>query len=662
MQNQTIRYGNVFKVTRRDTLEDIRNHFKMMQEHGFDTVVIWPACFWWEEKGENYPFHTGQQILRIAEEYGIGVIMELAGQLTSMEYMPDFLNKPEYYPTTQEGHREYGQSSFGFVNYFHPEVKALIAEHYKKAAQAYMDFPALLGYDVFNETMYRSFDEYTMGDFRNWLIEKYKTIDALNAVWERTYSDFSQITFEPWKWLSVMPEVDYCSYRKAAIARFITPWCDTIREIDREHMIIVDNIHSMVSPLHSYSRPQEDYSLCDFADKMGMSFYPKGVGGCFEPCARWEIFDGFFDASHRKGFYISEMQTHIQAMFNPTTCVSTYELKLWCAEAYAAGAEAIIYWMWRPFDTGLQTLGRGLVNYRGKPTERLDMAVTIKNDILSFGKISPVRSRVAILYDPLCHDIQRTYTAPYGIEDKLYLKSIYGAYKAFCKLNVRPDIVRIDEIKNYDLVILTNHIVLSDSDSAALSEYVRGGGHILADGRFAVVNEFAVTHSVIPGGSFNPLVGEVYFDTDNGDSTVILPRFGDIKAFAGRHICEVTDGDTVALFKDGESAIVKKKTDRGSVTTVNASVWYEYAFSGDDSILNFALSIIDEFHLTQVFSDSSLMLRLSEDDENYYLFAFNYTEEEICASATLCQSSLTLPVCVPPNDVKIIKIVKGERQ
>ncbi len=655
MGNKKVLYGNVLKVTRYDTLDDIRDIFKQMTESGFNTVVVWPAVFWWEEKGENYPFETGRQILKIADEIGIKVIMELAGQLTSMEYMPDFLNKPEYYPSNLQGAREYGQNSFGFVNYFHPEVKAIIAQHYTKAAEMYRDFDSLLGYDVFNETMYRSFDQYTMANFQDWLKDKYGAIENLNKVWERTYSDFSQIGYEQWKWMSVMPEADYFAYRKAAIPRFIKPWCDAIRKVDKKHLLIADNIHSMSAPNAMYSRPQDDYSLTEFADKIGMSFYPKSAFGVFDDALRWQIFDGYYDASGREGFYISEMQTHIQAMFYPTTCVKPYELKLWCAEAYAAGAESIIYWMWRPFSSGIQNLGRGLVNYQGLPTERLDAAKAVNENILKYGKLSPVKSEIAILFDPLCDDVQRAYT---GVDNPIYLKSIHGAYKAFRTINVRCDIIRYDEIYNYKAVIITNHSAISKDNAKKLYDYVENGGRLIIDGRSGITDEFARSYSTIPLGGYNHLIGEVYFDTDDEDSTILVGN-SRIKAYNGRFVSNIIDADVVAEFGDGMPAIVEKKIGLGSAVTINASVWYGYS-DDNTTAVEFAKQISKNLNLYQLVADTQLKLRVSEDSENYYLFAFNYTNVEKSAevSVNLEKFSKLVNVCVKPNDVKIIKIEK----
>ena len=143
-------HGAVLKVTREDTLPDIEKHLLIMKESGFNIAVIWPSAFWWEEKKEGYPFNTGKEILRIAEKLGMKIIMELAGQISSLEYMPDFLMKKEYYSYDENGNINRGYDSYGFLNFLHPEVNDIICKHFSLTARTYRDFPALLAYDVFN--------------------------------------------------------------------------------------------------------------------------------------------------------------------------------------------------------------------------------------------------------------------------------------------------------------------------------------------------------------------------------------------------------------------------------------------------------------------------------------------------------------------------------
>lgn len=656
--NSFFHYGSVLKVTREDTLEDIENIFIKMKSSGFNTVVIWPAAFWWEDRSSDYPFSTGKKILDIAEKYDLKIVMELAGQLTSMEYAPDFLMKEEYYPVDADGHREFGQSSFGFLNYFHPKVKKIICDHYKKAAEAYKDHPALLGYDIFNETMYRSFDEYTMAEFRIWLEEKYGDIRRLNEVWERTYSSFEQVGYEKWKWMSIMPEADYNAFRKDAIARFLKDWRNAVYSVDNSHIIMADNIYSQVSPIGLYSRPQDDFALKDVCDEIGMSFYPKQNNGTFEPMLRHEIFDGFYAASKRSGFWIAEMQTHIQAIFNSNTCVTVNELKQWCLEGYSAGAKALIYWMWRPFNKGIQTLGRGLVNYKGESTERLELAAELSKLFENIGTIKPLKARIGLLYDPLCEDFQRIFSGNYKQEENIYNLSLFGAYKAFFKNNIRCDIIRLEEIKDYSIIILSNHLVMSEKSAAALAEYANQGGVIIADGRFGTVDETSLLNDSLPGGNLNPLIGEEFFDFDNSESSFVLNGVK-IEGCFGREQMKVIDGKIIAQFSDGLPAAVENTVGKGKIITFNTSVWYEYVRedSVSDSAQTLAAMLADEFNLRDIYTDMNVTVRISENAESYYIFVFNYSEEMQCGDISFGDLN-KIYVEVKVDDVAVIEVKK----
>lgn len=644
-------YGSVLKVTRQDTIEDIKNTFLKMKECGHNTVVIWPAAFWWEEKSDIYPFATGVEILKVAKECGINIIMELAGQLTSMEYMPDFKFKSEYYATDFNGHTEFGQPSFGFLNYFHPEVNTIICNHFKAVANAYKDCDALIGYDVFNETMYRSFDKYTIAQYRMWLKDKYKTIENLNSVWERTYSDFEQINYEPWMWMSVMPEVDYCIFRKKSISLFLKNWCDAIREVDTKHPLIADNIHSMTTVAGSYTRPQDDFALADVVDSIGMSFYPKGVGGCMEPNLRWQIFNSYYAASKRKGFMISEMQTHIQAMYNPTTAVRPYELKQWCMEAVSAGATSVIYWMWRPFDKGLQTGGRGLVDYKGRETERFYTAKDIFKSIENLDNISPVTPKVGIVYDDLCEDFQRAYTKAYDVDQNIYLNSVAGAYKVMMDSNIPCDIIKLDEINNYKVVLLAGHIVLDKNDAQKLKDYANNGGIVIADYRLGQIDKTSMMHKNLPGGYFNDFMGIDYKDTDCENLDFEFNQ-NKVEGYYSKAICDISDAKVIATFKNGDCAIAQK----GNVYTINTDIWYGYSKTNSASITTFAKDFLQKFDIWDIKTNSEVKLKLCENKSKYFVFAFNYTSQNQQVNAKIFDKEITFEV--DANDVKIYEVQK----
>ena len=654
-------YGAVLKLTREDTHESIRKNLLQMKECGFNTVVIWPAAFYWEEKTEGYPFNTGKFVLDVAQECGIKVVMELAGQHTSFEYAPDYAMKPEYVCVNEDGHREFGQHSFGFINYFNHEVREMICGHFKKCALAYKDHPALLAYDIFNETMYRSFDEWTMEEFRTWLKEKYGTLDKLNQVWERTYSEWSQVGIEKWNWMSIMPQADYAAFRKAAIARFIKPWVDAVRQVDDQHPIMADNIHSMLSPKSDYPRPQDDFDLKNVVDDIGMSFYPKQNNGTMEPALRWEVFDAYYAAAKREGFWIAEMQTHIQALFNPNTCVTLKDLKFWCLEGYAAGAKSLIYWMWRPFTKGIQTLGRGLVNWANEPTERFDLAQGLGKMYAEMGVVKPVRSSVGLLYDPLCEDFQRIFTGNYGLDESLYLNSIFGAYKAMLKNHVRCDIVKIDEIDDYRVIVLSNHLVLGKAAAEKIRAFVEKGGVVIMDGRSALIDEETMQLEQLPGGAINDVMGQRFFDFDNEPSGFEYEGLA-VDGFGGRMQMKLTEGVAAATFADGMPAVVERAYGEGCFISINTSVWYGYAMNGFVSVEAFAGMIAAQYGLEQVDTELDMRIRISENESDYLVFLFNDTDEPQCGEVTVLleDREFTLEVEVGANDAEVYAVEKAQ--
>lgn len=625
MNEQCYRHGAVFKVCREDTEETIKENLSQMKRAGFNTVVVWPAAFWWEEKKEGYPYNTGRYILKIAEELQIDVIMELAGQITCMEYMPDFLMKDEYFARKSDGSIEFGQPSFGFLNYFHPEVSAIIKESFQKTAAAYKDFKALLAYDIFNETMFRSFDEYTMEEFRRWLKEKYGTIENLNRVWERTYRDFSQVSYTEWKWLSVMPQADWLSFKKAAIKRFLDGWCSAVRAVDSKHPLIADNIFSGATPAGSYDRPQDDFSLQETVDIIGMSFYPKSVHGVMEPQLRHEVYSGFYAASKYKGFLISEMQTHLQALFNPTTAVSPKELELWCYEGIAGGATGLIYWMWRPFSKGLQTLGRGLVDYKNRPTERLEAAKRLSEFFKNTPPLHPQKAKVAVVYDRFCEDLQKTYTMAYDVDNNFYVNAIYGAYKAFFDAGIPCDIVELSEIDRYETVVLCNHLSLGKAAAEKLCQFVKAGGNVVIDGKTGVVDEEALALKNIPGGDFSPFVGEDYLDSDDKDPTFTVGDLA-VDGYYHRDLVEVSQDALVeATFSDGAAAVVST-CNGGTVLTVNTQLFYGYFMKNSKSVVEYIKTLGRRFGLFLYELSDGLSCKLLKSDNESFAFIFNYSD------------------------------------
>lgn len=644
-------YGAVFKVEREQSMEEIRANFRSMKEIGFDTVVIWPAVYWWEEKGPEYPYATGKALLRCAEEEGIGIVMELAGQITAMEYVPDFLCKEEYYCVDRKGCRNLGTVSYGYLNFNHPEVQGLIEKQYTEIAKAYHAFPALKGYDIWNETQFASFDVHTLGKFQEWLQKKYVTLRKLNDSWDRMYESWGQIQFTPWMWASVMAVVDYHQFQKDNIGMILRYMRAAIEKVDTEHAILADNIHATVTMDSYYERPSDDWGVAKEVDRYGISFYPKFFTRHTPAVRRHQVMTGAHSASRDGVFSISEMQTHHASMFNPEGSVSEEELWQWCWEAVGHGAKGLIYWKWDPFRKGVQTGGRGLLDSSGKETVRAKTArriheVLSKEPLLTEAK--PEQETAAILYDSLNHDFIKAYTIGFqgtgiGAPASLYLDSIAGLYNTLWQKNipvkfVTPEDLCHGEMQKYRVLFVTTQVTMDEKMAQALLSYMKNGGTVICDGKFGEVDETGLLYRMIPGAGLSQELGFELVDFEEGNLEFDVQG---LKVQGGHDRRQIREENLSAqvkgVYQDGRPAVLKAAYGEGCLYYVSTFLWFGCRHGEHTGAKELLDVLLEGYSLTTVgCSEPDISVQRLDGKEGSLVFAFHYGNDGKFVEFTVC--------------------------
>ncbi|MCD1259899.1 beta-galactosidase [Paenibacillus athensensis] len=640
-------YGAVLKVQRESSLQEVCGQLDAIKQCGMNLVVIWPAVFWWESRlHPDYPFHTGKQILAYAEQIGLKVIMELAGQITSLEYAPDFWMKPEYFAQNADGSANNNKNYFDFLNYNHPEVKALVRKGFIAAAEAYKDFPALYGYDILNETMFTSYDCYTLRLFRSWLEDKYEALDKLNDIWDRAYTDWNQIEFTTWLWASVMPFVDWQQFRKWNIGRIVNEWRGYIREVDDEHPTIADNINSMIATDGFYDRPHDDWSIAANVDEFGISFYPKENLDGTTAYKRWQTFAGAQAATKGGRFWISELQSHHRSMFSPTSIVYPHELKWWTWEAVSHGAKGIVYWKWDPFIKGIQTGGRGLVDGQGARTPRADAAADMAQVIGRCGRELSTyrRSRpyAAIVYDKLTHDFTKAFTLNVPQETNFYVNTLAGLYRCLWDLNIPVTFITPDDVidgaaEDYRALFLPSQLVMGDKLAQALESYAERGGTVIADGKFAELDENGIMHQNQPGGPLQRLLGVRLADIDPLHLDMeLVSEASDVRqdevlpGYFERKLLRKEDerGNVLAAYADGAPGLLEVKCGKGALIYASTHLWYGYYHNPSPQLLQWLSRLSRKLVLAPyAIENPSIKVNVLQGEDGLLLFAFNYEDE-----------------------------------
>jgi beta-galactosidase len=307
--------------------------------------------------------------------------------------------------------------------------------------------------------------------------------------------------------------------------------------------------------------------------------------------------------------------------------------------------------MWRPFTKGLQTAGRGLVDYKERSTPRLELATELSHTVSELGVLRPVRSKVGILFDPLCIDFQNLYTKCYKVDQNIYLNSICGAYGAMLDAGVRADIVRIDEISNYSVLILSNHIVIGKDTAKALKRFVEAGGILVCDGKIGTVDEYSMLNSELPGGDINDIMGLEYIDSDYENMDFDFAGRSYL-GYYGKEITALNGSEAIAHFEDLSPAIVRKESGRGRVITVNTHLWYSYN-TQSDSPINFASYLADTYALRDICAGKDLYVRLAENENDRCAFIFNYTDNAVCSH--IKGAGFDEDITLAAHEVKILR-------
>ncbi|MBR0458797.1 MAG: beta-galactosidase [Victivallales bacterium] len=619
--NPRFDYGAVLLLDREDTRKEVSARCNDMRDMGMNTLVLWPPLFY--ENGEP-DLSRQKMVLDCAAEAGLSVIIELTGQVSNLEYLPDCLWKPEYAVLDEDGKPALMQNGLGELNYNHPEVQQILKNFFQTVIPPLMNHPALVGWDIWNETHFLSYDPITWKLFQDWLKNKYSDISALNQFWAKSYTDFSQIRRDPVTWASVTPETDWQEFRVQNLADIARQWREIVHELDPVHFVIADNV--MTNPVWSeFDRGTDDRLLADAVGNFGISFYPKTGGRLLKdgsPSLRRLTFAGADMASRGKGFTVSEMQSHYYSDLFPTERVEPDELLDWCEEALFSHCRGIFFWKLRPFVSGFQCGGRGLLLADGRRSVRGDAAAqfgALLAENPSLRKLRPA-SQVSLVYDrascSMVHAMNNRIRHIIG--DAHHVRALGEMARLLHERNIPFQTVTIqDDIPDAHLLILPFQLVLDQAGANNLLLHLHAGGSILACAPFGDISPEGRLHKALPGGPIHDIIGVTLVDNINDSfhgQRIDLPVF------------EPADETEVLLRSDSGQPILFRRM------VGNGTFWF--------SAIGPTPDVLDAIGIRSILPPISSHAELSiADDGTRYLLIPN---EERAPFITIQASNLTL--------------------
>lgn len=579
-----------------------------MKEVGFNSIAVHVDWYDIEPAAGEFNFERLDRVVALAEKHGLKIV-----PWPWAELQPDWVG------------REFSDGQWQSVIDFkpgpacwdHPEVRKLTARFVRTVIDRYKDRSCVLAWDVGAEAgiwvchampvdrnpvmdLY-CYCQHTKARYRDWLKNKYGTLERLNEVWSTYHREWSEVepvragTFERAQvyWL------DWRRFMCWSTAEFQRLKVDAARAADPTRPITCHlggwgraYVHQAV----------DEYQIAQHFDIVGLSFFPLGMGGGdskYDPSMGAIQLDGIRSASGGKPMWIEEMQggPSIFGLKFRSRFPTSNDLRLWNWQSLAHGASGVFYWNWRPETTGIEAGGFGLVNYDGSLTERAREAGRMASEFNRHAQrllsSRPVPAEVAILHDP------RTAIQAHGEQDpSVPLASERGVYKAFYRSHIPVDFLVPEQLMSvslskYKTIYLPFAYILSPEEGQRLTAYVEQGGYLFGGLWCGLKDERTFLYEEVPGAGLARLFGckETEVSPISQGDMIVEPQQkrltsftagAKIPAYRFRETLDLLPGaEVVARFEDQSPAIISRRQGKGSALYVGTMLCQHYDITAD---------------------------------------------------------------------------------
>jgi len=446
-------------------------------------------------------------------------------------------------------------------------IAALMAERYGR-------HPSVIGFQIDNEYGRATFDEETRGRFQAWLRDKYRTLDAFNdayvgAQWSLAYSGWNQV--------SIPDARDSPSLYLDWMRFFSQQWRDY-------QQVQIDAIRPhLPAPKFITTNFTGRYDNFDFAltaqplDLVSWDWYFPGVrvdpaeGGLLNDMNR-----GFLE----KNFWVMETAPGNTNWADRNYVMPKGEVRAMAWQAVAHGADGYAFWTWRPALGGVEQFHGTLTDAGGRPLPVYGEAAQVGAE---FAKVrSAIAGTEPFADTAILHDFANRWAIkrqPMTVDyDPFVLfTDFYRATKP--AVGGIAVVAPTAKLARYKLVVAPALHLVSAAQVQALTDYVRGGGHLVLGPRAGVKDEGSKLLMPGPLAAFADLVGARVDQTHVPPEPIALE--GDLGAatariWAERIVVEKTDVATLLRYPTSDDwldrypAVVSRQVGKGRITYVGA--------------------------------------------------------------------------------------------
>ena len=481
---------------------------QLMEQAGINVVRVGESTWsLWEPEDGRFEFAWMDRIVERLARAHIRVIMG-----TPTYSIPPWMfhEHPEILVTRTDGQKAtYGiRQNMDITN---PDFLRYSERVIRKIAEHYRGNPAVIGYQIDNETSsYGTAGANVNAGFVRYLQQKFSTVDRLNKLWGLVY--WGQSLHD---WSEVPPrdgilnpgwKLEWDRYQDSLTTRFLAWQYSLVAEYARPDQFITQDFGG---PTRS---SVNEYAISKSLDIAAMNpYHPTQDGYDGEGSS----YGGDYTRSlKRTNYLITEINAATigwdsRSQFPPYDGQLRQDVYLMAS----TGANMVEYWHWHSLHYGQETYWKGVLSHDLEPGRVYNEVARTAHELQRIGSHLvdlKTSQAVALLYS---NDSRR------GIEYMPFLQShpagdmpwsniggydvvMRRLYRALYRLNVGVDFVfpETEDLSAYKVVVVPPLYIASDALLKRLSDYVRGGGHLVLTLKSGFCDEYStVRHEMAPG-------------------------------------------------------------------------------------------------------------------------------------------------------------------
>lgn len=511
-----------------------------------------------------------------------------------------------------------------------------------KLAERYGNHPALIMWHVSNEYSGDCHCELCQENFRDWLKNKYKTIENVNKAWwgpfwSHTYTDWSQIESPSsigenavhglnldWKRFVTDQTIDFYE-NEAKPLRELTP-----------NVPITTNFMADTDDLIPFqSLNYEKFSK--HVDILSWDCYPAWHND-WETTKDLATKVGFINDLYRslkqQPFLIMECTPSGVNWHNVNKAKRPGMHTLASMQLLAHGSDSVLYFQWRKSRGSSEKFHGAVVDHDNSEENRVFKEVSQVGEILD--KIKEIKgsmkqSKVAIIYD-WENDWALKDAQGFGKDSRRYPQTLQSHYKYFWDKNISVDVVTPQQdLSKYSLVVAPMMYMMTEETMDRFRDYVKNGGVLVGSYLSGLVNETDLTYL----GGWPKTLQEIY-GIDVKEIDTLYPKdrnsikFGN-ESFEAIDYCtiiEAKEAEVLAKYEEdfykNTPAITKNNLEKGKAYFIGARTNQEFLSKFYDKIVkDLDINEVDDF-----ISEGGISIQIRENKDAKYYFVMNFTEEE----------------------------------